>query len=338
MKHDNKQNMATPIKKTTPKKKPGPKKATTPKKMVLPPPEERMTMEEITKMDAPIDSDPNPSTSIDKRKGSKYVDFHTAREFIRAEMIPSRVKYDEWWNRHMPKDIPKYPYRVYKEWITWNDFLGTNNIFGNTKVQDWLPYEEARQIVHTLNIESYAKWLAYAKEGKLPERIPVRPDLTYSSWRTWASWLGKNAIESLIAKKEVLAKENRIFYVIHEPGTPENVITFGIDRDGIHSFKAKWEANPFNIIRVFWYNPDEDQYIKDVINQLSSPYLGDEQQRIVKNYWEILYYIEQKLMRVDLTRVSAAEKVVSKQSKHHVADNQPEVDQYDVDDLGIALF
>ncbi len=264
-----------------------------------------LSIHEIKLFEEPIAVEPPPEKKKRGRKSSgKYVSFTEARAFIRGELIQSRTKYFEWWARNKPSDIPRFPYRIYaKEWVSWNDFLGNNNnSFGHHNVAKWRPYDEAMMFVHLLEIESYTKWLEYCKSGNLPSDIPSRPDLVYTTrWRTWNHWLGNRATEAIDAKREAEGR-TQVYFIVHETGTPENVLTFGIEPSGVSGFKARWERDNFNIIRIFWYDRNEAEYINKVVNHFSSVYLGEDRQRIVPNFWEIVYYLEQRLEKIDINK------------------------------------
>jgi hypothetical protein len=58
--------------------------------------------------------------------------------------------------------------------------------------QQYLPFEEARGHVRSLQLKSQAEWKSYCKSGKKPQSIPARPEITYA-WAGWVSlldWLG----------------------------------------------------------------------------------------------------------------------------------------------------
>jgi len=137
---------------------------------------------------------PEASTKEKKRRGrpknENYLSFEEAREFVRSELLPSRGKFFEWWDRNKPKAIPRFPYRVYQEWISWNDFLGTNNKFNEKSGTKWRSLEEATLWVHSLKLGSYNEWMDYCRNTELPEDIPARPELIYDGWRSWNHWLG----------------------------------------------------------------------------------------------------------------------------------------------------
>ena len=251
-----------------------------------------MEIDEIKNLEEPIYMPPNHKPR-GRPRNLNFLSYADAREFVRGEMIPSRNKFHEWWDRNKPKAIPRFPYRVYKDWVSWNDFLGTDNNFGVRVGKSWRSLEEAALWVHKLKIESYTKWMAYCKANTLPEDIPARPDLVYAGWKTWNHWLGNRPVEALEAIKE--AQKTQLYYIIHEPGTPENVLIFGADTVGPSNFKERWEREKFNIVKLFWYEKEYDNEIKNIVTSLSSPYLGEERQRICPNVWEIIWYLSLQL-------------------------------------------
>jgi len=200
---------------------------------------------------------PEASTKEKKRRGrprnENYLSFDEAREFVRSELLPSRGKFFEWWDRNKPKAIPRFPYRVYPEWISWNDFLGTNNKFNDKIGTKWRSIEEACVWVHTLKVSSFNEWMEYCRTHELPEDIPARPDLVYDGWRSWNHWLGNRPVEAIEAKMD--PQKIQVFYIIHEPGTPANVFTFGVEPMGITALKQRHEQDPFTVIRLFWHDP-----------------------------------------------------------------------------------
>ena len=253
----------------------------------------KMDLEDIKNLEEPIYMPPLQKPR-GRPKNENYIPYEEAREFIRGEMIPSRNKFHEWWDRNKPKSIPRFPYRVYTDkWVSWNDFLGTDNEFGLRVGKSWRQLEEAAMWVHKLKIESYGKWMEYCKANTLPEDIPARPDLVYSGWKTWGHWLGNKPVEAIEAVRE--AQKLQIYYIYHEQGVPENVLNFGVDSIGPSNFKERWEREKFTIIKMFWYDPNEAGEVKKIIDYFSTPYLGDDRQRIVPNIWEIVYYLQMKL-------------------------------------------
>lgn len=244
--------------------------------------------------------DDNHPKKEKKKKGrprnENFLPWEEAREFVRSEMIPSRGKYLEWWERNKPKTIPRFPYRVYAEWTTWNDFLGNENAFNEKIGTKWLPIEEAVPKIHALKIKSQQEWMEWVKQpGNLPANIPARPDLVYDGWRSWNHWLGNKVVEAMQAKQD--AARVQVYYVIHDPDVPQNVLTFGVE-SGINALKERWEYEKFDVIRMFWYDPSKSAILKEIVNATTTPYLGADNVRIAPNVWETVYYIATHLEEI----------------------------------------
>ena len=79
---------------------------------------------------------------------------------------------------------------------------------------------------------------------------------------------------------------------------PENVVTFGVEPLGVSGLKERWEREHFNVIKMFWYDPQHQEQIDRIINALSTPYMDSTRQRIVPNFWEIVYYLQQLMSTV----------------------------------------
>lgn len=105
----------------------------------------------------------------------------------------------------MPNFIPLNPKEVYenKGWKSWGDFLGTNRIWDNNV--NYISYEEAKKYINTnfKEIKTSKNWKEYAKENKVPQFIPNRPERYYKNrnWKSWGDFLGTNKI----------ANQNKIF-------------------------------------------------------------------------------------------------------------------------------
>lgn len=240
------------------------------------------------------------STESNKKRGrprnSNFLSFEEARAFVRGEMIPSRSKYEDWWNRNKPKTVPRFPYRVYKEWLSWNDFLGNDNEFGEKIGTAWRPFDEAVKWVHTLKLNTYEEWMEYCKEVKPPEDIPARPDLVYDQWRSWKYWLGNSPTEIIEAAKQ--GQKVSVYYIIHDPTVPSNVFDFGIEPMGLTAVKDRCARSDSHVVRLFWHDPQKGQFVKQLVDSWSLPYLGDDKRRVAPNVFEIITRLESILETV----------------------------------------
>jgi hypothetical protein len=78
-----------------------------------------------------------------------------------------------------------------------------------TKVY-FLPFEEAKKFVHSLNLKSRSQWILYKRNNKI-DNIPSIPSRIYKNkgWISWGDFLGTNTIATF-------NKTNYVFITIDE--------------------------------------------------------------------------------------------------------------------------
>jgi hypothetical protein len=184
-----------------------------------------------------------------------------------------------------------------EEWTNWNDFLGTNNKFNEKKGTKWRPYDEAVLWVHAQKLGSFTEWMDFCRGGdKLPADIPARPELAYKKWISWNHWLGNKPVEAIQARQQ--AQKVAVFYIIHEADVPANVMTYGHEPMGLSILKERWTAEKFDVVKLFWYESERQEVIDNIIRHFSTPYLGNERQRITPNVFDIIYHMQNLLETV----------------------------------------
>lgn len=143
---------------------------------------------------------------------SIWRDYNSAKIFIKTLKLRTSRDYNKYIK---PIDIPKRPDIVYKEWESWSDFLGTNNLSNLDKKSKVLTYKEAKIFIEKLDFNNRKEFFNYYKLNKITE-IPGRPDLFYDEWENWGEFLGNNNIShrdiKFIPIEDVvrLIKENNI--------------------------------------------------------------------------------------------------------------------------------
>ena len=126
-----------------------------------------------------------------------FLPFEEARHFARQLKLQGVKEWRHFCNSDSkPDNIPTSPNQTYKNtgWIDFGDWLGTNRISNGNKV--FLPFEEARSIVHLLNLKNQKEWHEYAKSNNRKAEIPTSPQTKYrdSGWISWGDWLGTSRI------------------------------------------------------------------------------------------------------------------------------------------------
>ena len=125
----------------------------------------------------------------------EWRDFEEARNCV--WILGLNKSHDEWkeWSKSKkkPHDIPSRPDRVYKGegWLSWGDFLGYNKGYEYV-AGEWRGFEEARDCVWSLGLESKDEWQELSKSGNRPPDIPTNPARVYKGegWLSWGDFLG----------------------------------------------------------------------------------------------------------------------------------------------------
>jgi predicted helicase len=78
---------------------------------------------------------------------------------------------------------------------------------------NWMPFEEAREYVYSLNLSSNREWRKYCKSINKPEDLPNYPNQTYKNkgWKSWGDWLGTGLIST--QKMEYRSHKEARFFV-----------------------------------------------------------------------------------------------------------------------------
>lgn len=124
-------------------------------------------------------------------------DFSVIKKWVQNN-LPNISSVKKWYKyikeNNLPNFIPSNPKDVYEKrgWISWGDFLGTNRIQDNKKI-NYISYEESKKwIKDNIVCDSITEW----KSIKKPDFIPNRPNRYYEKrgWISWGDFLGNNKI------------------------------------------------------------------------------------------------------------------------------------------------
>lgn len=129
------------------------------------------------------------------RKGEAYWPYKKAREFIHALNFKNESEWREYSKSEAkPRQIPASPANVYKEWVGAADWIGRSNPAKGYK--DWLPYEDARAIVHALGLKNTKQWREYKNSSEFDLSLPRNPPGAYKGkgWKGFGDWLGTGTI------------------------------------------------------------------------------------------------------------------------------------------------
>ena len=147
------------------------------------------------------------------------------------------------------------PQRVYKEWTTWGEFLGTNNTFQIYEKGSYRPYWEAvrwaQKTCKEHGLTRSLDWLHYydEHEADIPKDIPKNAHYHYKDapWMGWAVWLGSKTEAVVMSAREEVA----VFAICNQSWSSANVIRVVIASDGMEHLKEKMEADNLTPVNVY---------------------------------------------------------------------------------------
>ncbi|TYQ26379.1 methyltransferase domain-containing protein [Pseudanabaena sp. UWO311] len=184
-----------------------------------------------------------------------FLPFDDARAFVHKLQLKNQKQWREWVkNDKIPDYIPANPARTYKDkgWNGFGDWLGTGTIAPQNRV--YLSYEEARDVVHKLQIRSGEEWSNSIKNGQIPENIPANPERVYKSkgWSGWGDWLGiinrwtQNVILNfLYSLKPVLSnlEPSELYSILRQNGMIASISNGRKDTELLKSIKDLCSSN-----------------------------------------------------------------------------------------------
>jgi len=214
-----------------------------------------------------------------------------------VEEITSRSTYWDWHDRVRPYYIPKMPHRVYKDWVSWNDFLGVDNTWDGWDRQKnqytrWMPYWEAVRTVQKLGLKNKREYKEAYAGGLIPDNIPTAPDVTYKGeWTGWPSFLGKDIIKKVESAESVVG----IIGLCVSSMLPQNVLEVIIAPEGNSQMQDKLEARTdLRIAKAYVW----ESKLWPQVKQILSTY-GSEQnagQYVFANVNAVLYELDNLLL------------------------------------------
>jgi len=231
--------------------------------------------------------------------GEDYFGFGRAALFsyAKAKMearklgLKSRTAWRVWWRQYRPVTVPCAPELYYKEWENWNEFLGNRNVFNTWKPQ-LVSYEQAKKIVHPLKFRNQTEYFEWHKANR-PYNLPFHPAITYKKrgWESWTKFLGRKVADRLESKSVNTA----VWYIVHHPGLPDNVIEVSIDGVGKKIVLQKVKQKEFILLKIYKYEVASKPQVEAILNEFSTSYWEDRKQRICSNISQMLFELDQLL-------------------------------------------
>jgi len=135
---------------------------------------------------------PNYVGDINKRsRFKKHYTYNQAKKYIKKLNIKTSKEWKEYLKKYkVDGRMPSAPYVVYGkigQWISWGEFLGTNNLHNKDKI--FYTYNKAKKIVKNLKLTNYTNWENYIKINGSIKGVPRHPQRYYKKNKEWVSWV-----------------------------------------------------------------------------------------------------------------------------------------------------
>lgn len=171
----------------------------------------------------------------------------------------TREEWWAWWDRNEPAGIPRNPHRVYlNDWTSWNDWLDNDNEFVIKEKGNWRNYFAAMKYVHSRKFENKPGYKAAVEEDDWPEDIPRCPQVVYSEWDSWSTWLGV----TLRSRIKVMEEIDQYMAICTIGGLSANIVKVLIARGGMDDLKRQLEdAGNLRIYKMYMWDPSSSEEV-----------------------------------------------------------------------------
>jgi hypothetical protein len=133
------------------------------------------------KTDSTSQVDSSQTNTKSKKSLNRFLSYEDAKEFVQKINVKSS-NWGEYSKNYRPNNIPSNPNIFYKDcgWISWWDFLGKGG-------EKFLSYDDAKEFIQKININTKEKWDRYCKSDYWTRNIPSNPHHFYKD-KGWISW------------------------------------------------------------------------------------------------------------------------------------------------------
>ncbi len=142
------------------------------------------------------------------------VSYKHAKEIAKALNIQSQRDWTSFVKNIASKNKLPFPhnaasyYGSRKEWSTWTEFLGSNNLSSKAMHEELISYKAARKLMRKLDITSASLYREFVTSPFRPAQIPSNPDKFYTDWISWTDFLAPKYVDYRNAQK--LVAKNKI--------------------------------------------------------------------------------------------------------------------------------
>ena len=179
-----------------------------------------------------------------------------------------------------------------KFWVSWNQFLGSNNKQGFQK-KHCLPFNEAVSYVAYLGIKTIEQWEEYTRTEDFPDFLPKTPELYYPAdeWKGYRVWLNKDVVETIKHRKS----NPGVWALIQDMDeTDLRMYKWMRYTVGIEHVKLQSVNEQFKIIKCYEYESELLHEVDNILKRNTTYYKNNE--LCVPNIHQLCFDLDMKLL------------------------------------------
>ena len=124
-----------------------------------------------------------------------FLPFEEARSIVRKLNLKNLREWQEYASsENRPKNLPSHPDKTYKDdWQGYNNWLGVDNRSHQSRSAEFLPLNEAKELIRRLDISSQQEYRNIVKlNSELQGKLSLNPHRTYKNkgWKGFGDYLG----------------------------------------------------------------------------------------------------------------------------------------------------
>ena len=229
------------------------------------------------------------SKKITATETTNYVDYDDAKIFAQTSKVKSPNQWLKLAKLHSYSGLyPVSPDEHYKEWVSWDSFLGTIKV----DKTGFLSYTAAKLFAQQNCLETESDWKYWAKHKKIPSNLPAKPEKVYADdWISWEHFLKTELLpsNSKIESKKVYEYLRSIKSQLFNLDTIELITIIQQAESGIFydeisqsegfkkliSAQSEAEKQAAVLDTLAQYNSETEGFTEDVLDFTETAFLPD---------------------------------------------------------------
>lgn len=200
----------------------------------------------------------------------RWIPYHMCKELTNMAGIQTFRQYRAWVRDYKPGGVPTRPEYVYKDWVDWQTFLETDNVYdadspGAVRKENLMDYWEAVNLIQPLQLQTVDEYKEMYDAHNLPKGIPRRPDRRYPTFYAnggYKTWLGKDIKHRVEAKQQV----KTLFILYRRPDTSSNALSILMYTKGYRQLINELSGQQIQVLKIYEWEAALSEHVFKVMD------------------------------------------------------------------------